>query len=385
MAAIESFQIFGVDLPFRKSFKHSAAERSTSESLFLRCSTDSGAVGYGECLPRSYVTGESRDGTVALLRDEILPALLGRDFESLDQVESFLVDCDGQTPGWVGPERPQTAAWSAVDLALLDTFGRERREPVLPSTEGGLQVRARYSGVLSAEGGLRLWKTCLRMRLFGLRSVKLKVDRNPDFTAIATARRLLGAGALRVDANMAWSADEAAEAMLAISRYGIHSFEQPTAASDLGVLAELVRTTGLDVMADESLTDAASLQRLVEERACTAVNVRISKCGGLIAARKRCQEALAAGLKVQIGCQVGESSLLSAAQLALVEAIGDVTYLEGCFGRRLLRYDPASPVLQFGFGGRPPVRPTGAGFGVSIDDDLLRRFAAAPVAVVGRH
>jgi len=223
------------------------------------------------------------------------------------------------------------------------------------------------------------------MRLFGLRSVKLKVDRDPDFTAIATARRLLGAGALRVDANMAWSADEAAEAMLAISRYGIHSFEQPTAASDLGVLAELVKTTGLDVMADESLTDAASLQRLVEERACTAVNVRISKCGGLIAARKRCQEALAAGLKVQIGCQVGESSLLSAAQLALVEAIGDVTYLEGCFGRRLLRDDPASPVLQFGFGGRPPVRPTGAGFGVLIDDDLLRRFAAAPVVVVGRR
>jgi muconate cycloisomerase len=88
-------------------------------------------------------------------------------------------------------------------------------------------------------------------------------------------------------------------------------------------------------------------------------------------------------LTVQIGCQVGESSLLSAAQLALVEAVRDVTYLEGCFGRRLLRDDPAAPVLQFGFGGARPMRPQGLGFGVEVDDQLLRRYAAAPPSVVG--
>ena len=119
-------------------------------------------------------------------------------------------------------------------------------------------------------------------------------------------------------------------------------------------------------MADESLTDARSMRRLLERKACTAVNVRISKCGGIIAARNRCEEALASGLKVQIGCQVGESSLLSAAQLALTVAVQDVTFIEGCFGCHLLREDPASPVLQFGYAGRPPKRPQGSGLGVAL-------------------
>jgi predicted alpha/beta hydrolase len=92
----------------------------------------------------------------------------------------------------------------------------------------------------------------------------------------------------------------------------------------------------LDVMADESFHTRESLEKLIGRRAATAVNARISKCGGLIATRNRCREALAAGLWVQVGCQVGESSLLSAAHLRLCAAVGVVRYAEGCFGRLLL-------------------------------------------------
>jgi muconate cycloisomerase len=130
-------------------------------------------------------------------------------------------------------------------------------------------------------------------------------------------------------------------------------------------------------MADESLNDADSLRRLIQERACRAVNVRISKCGGIIASVRRCREARQAGLTVQVGCQVGESSLLSAAQLALLAQVPDVTYVEGCFGRLLLREDVARPILQFGYGGRPPRPATGLGLGVVVDEVALRRWACA--------
>ena len=86
--------------------------------------------------------------------------------------------------------------------------------------------------------------------------------------------------------------------MAALSRYGIRSFEQPIPADDVSGLARLVATTGLDVMVDESFSDRESLDRLISEAACTAVNVRISKCGGLLASLARSGEALAAGLKV---------------------------------------------------------------------------------------
>ena len=95
----------------------------------------------------------------------------------------------------------------------------------------------------------------------------------------------------------------------------------------------------------------------------------------------RCRQALDAGLTVQVGCQVGESSLSSAAHLALLAAVPEVTYAEGCFGRLLLREDPAEPLLQFGRGGRPPRRPAGAGLGVRVDAERLSRLSTRVLTV----
>jgi muconate cycloisomerase len=373
MPRITGFTLHATELPFKDPFKHSAAERASSYSVFLHCRLDDGTSGWGECLPREYVTGESRDGAVAMLERQVLPRLVGRRFETMEEVEGFLRGCDGKAPqDWVSPEVPQTAAWSAVDLALLDAYGHAFGVPALAGERRVLPAALRYSGALSSTGGWSLVKSALKQRLFGIRAVKLKVEREGGEATARTARRVLGPGVdLRADANMAWTVDEAITAMRAMSRHGVRSFEQPLPADDLAGAARLVAETGLGVMADESLWDRASLQRLVAERACTAVNVRISKCGGLVAALARCREALAAGLSVQIGCQVGESSLLSAAHLMLLQSVQRVSYAEGCFGRFLLREDPARPLLQFGYGGRPPVPPDGAGLGVRVDAHAL--------------
>jgi len=382
MAAITSFELFAVDLPFRKPFKHAAAERTSSYSLFLKGTTDTGVVGFGESLPREYVTGESRTSAFAMLRDTILPRLLEQRFASMREVEAFLQQCDGQTPGWVAADVPQTAAWCAVDLALLDAFGKAFGARALGDAPASLPESFRYSGALSADKGLRLVKSALKQRLFGIRQVKLKVDDAQDVDAVRLLRRVFGRNFdVRVDANMAWDTEQAIHAMLAMARYGVTSFEQPIAADDIEGLARLVSQTRLGVMVDESLTTRASLQRLVAAGACTAANVRISKCGGLVAAFNRAREALAAGLTLQFGCQVGESSLLSAAHLRLAQAVQPVTYAEGCFGLFLLREDPAVPLLQFGYGGRPPRPPEGPGLGISIDEDMLRRWTVETARV----
>ena len=61
MPSVLRLELMSVDLPFRHAFRHAAATRASSESLFLKCVTDTGAVGFGESLPRKYVTGETRD------------------------------------------------------------------------------------------------------------------------------------------------------------------------------------------------------------------------------------------------------------------------------------------------------------------------------------
>jgi len=382
MVRIQSFELLSLELPFRKPFKHAAAARSTSDSLFLRCTSESGTVGWGEALPRKYVTGETRDGAIELLRTAVLPKLIGRTFASLDEVHAFLVECNGCAPAdWVDATTPQTAAWCAVDLALLDTIGRELGVPAF-AADLKPPASLRYSGVMSAEAGPKMVRSAWKMRFFGLSSIKLKVEETTDEPTIRSLRRAFGRRAdLRTDANMAWSVEEAKVEMEMMSRFGVTSFEQPVPADDFDGLAELVATTGLGVMADESLGNARSMDELILRRACTAANVRISKCGGLVAAAARCREALDAGLTVQVGCQVGETSLLSAAHLALIADIREVRYLEGCFGTHLLREDPVRPELKFGWGGKPPRRPTGPGLGVEVDEDVLRCHTNATVPV----
>src|SRR5215216_3603132 len=382
MATVTELQLFAVDLPFKTVVRHAAAARTTSESLFLRMTLDSGVDGWGESLPRAYVSGESRQDAFALLRDQVLPALVGRRFRSLPEVVSFLEKCDGKAPPeWVPPDVPQTSAWCCVDLALLDAFGRAFGHLASPGgqpSEGALE-RYRYSGVVSAGRGWPYVKSLLKIRAFGFRQVKLKLERDGALRAARTARRLLGRRVdLRVDANMAWDVDQALEVIQQLRTVGIRSFEQPIAAGDLAGLARLVAESAAEIMVDEGLTDRDSLQRFIAQRACTAANVRISKCGGLVGADARCREALAAGLLLQVCCQVGESSLLSAAHLTLLPALAPlrpgVQYAEGCFGRHLLREDPAAPLVQFRYGGRPPRRPPGAGLGIRVDQVLLQRW-----------
>jgi L-alanine-DL-glutamate epimerase-like enolase superfamily enzyme len=387
MPAITELRLFAVDLPFKAAFRHAAAARTTSESLFLRIRLDSGAEGWGESLPRAYVSGESRQDAFALLRDAVLPALVGRTFQSLPEVVSFLEKCDGKAPPeWVRPEVPQSSAWCSVDLALLDAFGRASGDPVWLGTPGarppadGALGRYRYSGVVSAGQGWPYAVSLLKMRAFRFPHVKLKLGHDRVLQAARTARRLLGRRTdLRVDANMAWDVEQALAVIGQLRTVGIRSFEQPIAAGDLAGLARLVAESSAGIVVDEGLTDRDSLQRFIAHRACTGANVRISKCGGLIGAYARCQQAVDAGLMLQVGCQVGESSLLSAAHLTLLSALAPLTpgvrYAEGCFGRHLLREDPVSPLLQFGYGGRPPRRPPGAGLGVRVDQGMLERWA----------
>src|SRR5829696_10554056 len=184
MPRVTELRLFAVDLPFKVAFRHAAAARTSSESLFLRARLDNGAEGWGESLPRAYVSGERREQAFALLRDAILPALAGQSFRSLPEAVSFLGMCDGKAPPeWARPEVPQTAAWCGVDLALLDAFGKASGEPArpaaaVPAPSPAALRRYRYSGVVSAGQGWSYAVSLLKIRAFGFRQVKLKLERD---------------------------------------------------------------------------------------------------------------------------------------------------------------------------------------------------------------
>jgi L-Ala-D/L-Glu epimerase len=375
MCRVMQVDLLAVDLPFKRPFRHAAASRTTSESLFVKCMTETGSIGFGESLPRHYVTGESRESAFALLQSRVLPHLVGLAFTSMEELYQFLQGCDGRAPAaWVDCSVPQSAAWCAVELALLDAFGRAFRQPVQLVGPTSNSDQPPYSGVVSASTGVGFRKTLLMYRLYGLKQIKLKVAKGDVSGCVRIARKWLGRSTqLRIDANMAWSVDEALQQIGKLRQLGVQCIEQPLRADDLAGAGRLVRESHAQIIADESFSHAQSLKCLLDHQACTGLNVRISKCGGLIAAKKRCEDAEREQLTVQIGCQVGESSLLSAAQLLLVSAVPQANYLEGCFSTYLLREDPVQPGLKFGYRGRRPRSPAGFGLAIEVNEQLLNR------------
>jgi L-alanine-DL-glutamate epimerase-like enolase superfamily enzyme/alpha-beta hydrolase superfamily lysophospholipase len=369
---VAAIEVCTAELPFRFSFGHAAAERRCSTNVFVKVVLSDGTAGFGEGVPRGYVTGETPESALDAVSRNYGPALVGAEFSDPDDVPAVLEaaamragDPQGGPPG---------AAWCAVELAMLDAAGRRFGLPVSAWLGPVRAPTLTYDAVLPFSATVAVVPLALAARSLGLTQVKLKVglDLDDDVERLRLLRRVLGTDAdLRVDANGAWTADEALRAIERLRRYGISAVEQPVAAGDLAGLRRVTAECPELIVVDESLRTPSEAQALLEAKACSAFNIRVSKCGGLLASMRIAAIAADAGLPVVVGAQVGESGLLSAAGRHLAACIAP-RFLEGSAGRLLLREDITSERVVPGRGGR--ARPhAGAGLGVTVRSGVLAR------------
>src|SRR5437870_8435950 len=108
-------------IPLRKPIRHASHTRTETDNLMVRCVLEDGTVGFGEGVPREYVTGETIDSAVELLQRSELPAQLEpcRDFTAAVALAERL-----RLAPIVGDERgcQGNAARCAVELAVLDAY-----------------------------------------------------------------------------------------------------------------------------------------------------------------------------------------------------------------------------------------------------------------------
>jgi muconate cycloisomerase len=225
----------------------------------------------------------------------------------------------------------------------------------------------------------------LFFKAYGFKDVKLKVGRGveKDLKAATMARRILGPSVqLRSDANCAWTADEALAMVGRLRPFGLTSYEQPVAADDVAGLARLVEALPEDIVVDESLCSPDDARDLIAARACTVLNVRVSKCGGPLAALELVELARQAGLACQLGAQVGESGILTAAgRLVATVARPGFRHHEGADNLFLLKRDLTVENLTVRPGGRGDAL-KGPGLGVRVRHDALRALLTRQ-AIVG--
>jgi len=377
---IERVEASLVELPFRFSFGHALAARASSLNLVVVVLLDDGSIGYGEGVPGEDVTGETPDGALDRVVREYGPVLVGRSLPGDDlggQLRRLRDDlhADRVAPG---------DAWCAVETALLDAIGHSVNRPAAELLGAPARQTVQYGGVVPFANGPALAGMLAFFRLYGFRDVKLKLGRGPhaDLATVRLARQILGPDVeLRADANGAWSVDEALRSAERLRPFGIRSYEQPVAAGDVDGLARVTAALPEDVVVDESLCSVADARRLIDAGACDLFNVRVSRCGGPLAALEIVRLAEEAGSGCQLGAQVGESGILTAAG-RLVATLADPAFRhhEGADTMFLLRRDLTVENLTARPGGRGDA-PNGAGLGVCVDwqrlHALTRRRKAA--------
>lgn len=376
---VAELEVRQVRIPLGKPVRHASHRRTETDNLVVRITLDDGTVGYGEGVPRDYVTGETIDSTIELLKTSDLLSQLTvpcKTFEDAVRLaERFhLAKVHGDSREIQG-----NAARCAVEIALLDAFGRCYGEPLMNVTkliapelyEPHSEVR--YSGAIMSASGMKARIMGWAMRLYGFKTVKVKVGiaGQDDPKRLRIIRRRVGRGTdLRVDANEAWSGDEAAEKIQALEPYGITSVEQPVPHEQVMALAAIRRAIKTPIMLDESLCGEIDAEVAARNQLCDLFNLRLSKCGGYIPTLKLAAFAARHGLGYQLGCQVGETAILSAAGRHFATTVKNIRYLEGSYDRHLVREWLTDEDITFRRGGKAPML-IGSGLGVTVNGAKL--------------
>jgi L-alanine-DL-glutamate epimerase-like enolase superfamily enzyme len=252
--------------------------------------TDEGITGHGECTPLGSAYLPAYGPGVRTGIQEIGPRLIGQDPRDLACLNRRM---DAALKG-----HPYVK--SAIDVACWDILGQASSQPIWRLLGGRLQERVRLYRAISQEAPETMAAKIKGYKAEGYTKFQLKVggDADQDIQRIRDCRAILDPSDLLVaDANTGWTMHEAARVVAAVADLDVY-IEQPCAT-----YAECLATrrrTALPFVMDENIDSLEVLLRGLEDHAFDAINLKISKLGGLTKARLIRDLCIEAGIAMTI-------------------------------------------------------------------------------------
>jgi L-alanine-DL-glutamate epimerase-like enolase superfamily enzyme len=329
-----------LEIPFKVSFKHNSASRKVTSTIWVEISRGE-FVGIGEGCPRSYVTGESEESCMAFISARRESLMKVEDYQSLlVWREGNILDIESNP-----------AAWCAIELAFLDLFAQETNQSINELIgEMYIPHTLEYSAVLgdSAPG---VWEKLCDWHLENEMSnfkLKLNGDVRLDSERITYIRNKNSQAEIRVDANNMWNNQTEAVSYLNQLPKEINGVEEPLTCPNWDGINSLSAELAYPIILDEHVFRLSDLKE-VKYPENTIVNLRVSKCGGLINSIEMGKRAIELGMRVIVGAQVGETSALTKAGFLLSSALlHEIIAHEGGYGMLLLESDPFREYYQLG-------------------------------------
>jgi L-Ala-D/L-Glu epimerase len=276
-----------VTLRFARPLPTAFGQLRERELLTLRIKGDDEVVGWGEAAPLEPYDGVSREAVRAALAayEPILRA--GDGVPAAELLDACRAKAD----------LPQALA--AVDMALWDRAGNREGKPVSALLSDDPAPAVRVNATIAAEDRAEAAAQAAAAARAGFTCVKIKVGIGDDAGRVAAVRAAVGPEVeLRLDANGAWSVEEAVRAIETLAPAGLELVEEPVHG------VEALRSVRDRVAVRVAMDETARLSGSLTAKVADAVCLKVSRCGGI-------------------------SSLL--AQAALVRASGADVYVASTF------------------------------------------------------
>ena len=278
VSKIQRIEVFSYELTYAHGdyvMSHGRTIR-TLTSTVVRVTTDSGIEGFGEVCPLgpNYLPGYGAGAASAIA--EFAPALVGLDVENLGLI-NHTMDAALSGHGY---------AKSVVDIACWDAYGKVVDQPVYTLLGGRRQHDLPLYVAVPLDATERMVQHVRDRKAEGTQRFQLKVGADPHDDALrvaAVAQVIDGDDVIVADANCGWRLQDAVIAARLLEDLERVYLEQPCRTLEECLIVR-ERTT-LPMVLDEVITDPLVLLRAFHAGAMEAINLKISRVGGLTKAK----------------------------------------------------------------------------------------------------
>jgi len=360
---IKRVDVYHFDLTYvHGTYVMSGGREITSLPSTLVCVTaDTGLQGWGEVCPlgTTYLPAHAQGARAAL--SLLTSAVIGVDPTNLAAVNDAM---DAALSGYGYAKSP-------IDVACWDLMGRALGVSVATLLGGIRQERFPLYMAVPLGTPDEMTAYVLERRKEGIHRFQLKVGGDPTLDGIRARQIIEATGPedlVIADANCGWRLNDAIIAARAMEGLPRLYFEQPCPTMEECI--EVRKRTTLPMVYDEIVTDLPSLLRAIRDGGAGAVNLKISRVGGLTKAkmlRDVCDEL---GIQVTIedawGGDVVSATSAHLAASTRPRSLLTVSFMNDWTNEHVAGHQPRS---SEGFGSVPK----SPGLGIEVDISNLGR------------
>jgi L-Ala-D/L-Glu epimerase len=359
-------EIYKLSIPMHP-FTIATGTMHFAQNIFIRLYTDEGLYGVGECSAFPVIVGETQATCFEMAKDF---ACLWKDKDAL-KLEERIAELHAFTAF-------NSTIKSAFDMALYDLHAKKAHMPLYIFL-GGSKKNMETDLTIGIDTPENMAAKAVEFKQKGVRIIKVKLGKQPDedIERVRQIRTAVGNDLLlRIDANQGWSVKDATYVLPRLEQYDIEFCEQPMRSYEDHHLPELKKNTTIPIMADESVFNHHDAKRLIKADACHYVNIKFSKSGGIMEAKKIntvCEFH-------HIPCMMGgmlESRVALTAFAHFASASDNIRFydMDTCMlGHKL---DPVKGGVQYN--NFTVVLPDAIGIGADVEDDFLQTLEKATI------